>query len=220
MNFAENRTNCPSQPLKIYMSPSIQIRRVTGKDILSYVEDAAKLRIAVFREFPYLYDGSQSYEAEYLKTYAASEGSVFVLATSRNQVVGISTGMPLEAADADFRKPFEEAGLPFESIYYFGESVLLPEYRGQGIGRAFFEHRESQAQELGRSYTTFCAVQREKNHPLRPIGFRPLDPFWSRLGYTPLQGMTCSFGWKCVNTPDEVRHTLQFWGKGQLPNTF
>lgn len=202
------------------MSPLIQIRRVSGKDILPYIDDAARLRISVFREFPYLYDGSESYEANYLKSYADSETSVLVLATSRDQVVGISTGMPLEAADEEFRKPFVDSGAVVESVFYFGESVLLPEYRGQGIGRAFFDQREQHASDISRSYTTFCGVIRPKSHPLRPIGYRPLDPFWQRMGYEPIEGMTCSFGWKCVNTPDEVQHTLQFWGKGQLPKTF
>ncbi len=202
------------------MSPSIQIRRVSGKDILPYISDTAKLRITVFREFPYLYDGSESYEAEYLKSYASTESSVFVLALTRGKVVGVSTGMALEAADEDFRTPFTASGFALDSIFYFGESVLLPEYRGQGIGHAFFESREQHARELGRSFNTFCGVIRTKEHPLRPIGYRPLDPFWKRMGYRRLEGLTCSFGWKCVNTPEEVQHTLQFWGKGQLPKTF
>ena len=50
-------------------------------------------------------------------------------------VVGASTGLPMIAADEAFRAPFIAAGIDPARVFYFGESVLLPEYRGQGIGQ-------------------------------------------------------------------------------------
>ena len=38
-------------------------KRVTGSDIAPHVEDLARLRIEVFREFPYLYDGDATTSA-------------------------------------------------------------------------------------------------------------------------------------------------------------
>ena len=44
---------------------------------------------------------------------------------------------------------FVARGIEVARLFYFGESVLLPEYRGQGVGHAFFDHREAQARGVG-----------------------------------------------------------------------
>jgi len=97
----------------------LTIARVRGAAVLPYLEGVAELRIAVFREFPYLYDGDPAYEREYLRVYAASEKSVIVLALDDGRIVGASTGLPLAESDADFRRPFERAGYPVEEVFYF-----------------------------------------------------------------------------------------------------
>src|SRR5690242_19351414 len=51
-------------------SPAIRIERATGAAIEGYLDVLAALRIRVFREYPYLYDGSLAYEQEYLASYA------------------------------------------------------------------------------------------------------------------------------------------------------
>ena len=52
------------------------------RDPAPYLEDVAHLRIAVFREFPYLYDGDPGYEARYLQVVGA-----FARVLSRAEVV-------------------------------------------------------------------------------------------------------------------------------------
>ena len=39
---------------------------LTGADVRTVLDDVARLRISVFRDFPYLYDGSLDYERDYL----------------------------------------------------------------------------------------------------------------------------------------------------------
>ena len=80
------------------------------------------------------------------------------------------------------------AGLAAEDVFYCAESVLQERYRGQGVGHRFFDLREAHARALGFSWSVFCAVIRPQQHPLRPAGYRPLDPFWRRRGYAPLTG--------------------------------
>ena len=112
---------------------TVEIRAVTGIAVEPWLEELAALRIEVFRDFPYLYDGSLRYEREYLDRYAQSDRSVFVLALEFNRLVGAATALPLEDADEEFQAPFRDAGLPAEQVFYFGESVLQSPYRGQGI---------------------------------------------------------------------------------------
>ena len=58
---------------------TLTIERVVGAAIEPYLKDLAALRIQVFREFPYLYQGTLEYEARYLKSYANSERSLVVI---------------------------------------------------------------------------------------------------------------------------------------------
>ena len=51
-------------------------QRVIGAAIAPHVPDLARLRIEVFREFPYLYDGAEDYERKYLQTYINSPRSL------------------------------------------------------------------------------------------------------------------------------------------------
>ncbi len=190
----------------------MDIRTFSGGAIAPHLDDLARLRISVFRAFPYLYDGDTAYEAKYLATYAKSPESLFVLAFDGDRVVGASTGIPLTDETAAFQRPFLERGFALGDVFYFGESVLLPEYRGHGLGHRFFDEREAYARRLGRFTTTaFCAVVRDDDDPRRPEGFRPNDVFWTKRGYVRQPDMRCEIDWKEVGADAESHHALAFW---------
>lgn len=193
----------------------LKIQTFTGADVRPYLDVLADLRITVFREYPYLYDGGKyaDYEREYIETYARSGGACFVLAFDGDSVVGASTGIPMEEAEADFSKPFLEAGWNPREIFYYGESVLLSAYRGQGVGSVFMRERENVARAGGFAWMTFCAVDRPPDHPQRPSGYRPLDAFWERHGFRQRPEIKARFEWKEVGTENEVDHSLTFWTK-------
>lgn len=196
---------------------SLTLRRVSGSQALPWLDALAALRIRVFREFPYLYDGSLDYEKQYLAEYAESPDSVIVLALAGDSVVGCSTGLPLLDADAAFRQPFQQAGFCLDEVFYFGESVLDANWRGRGVGHSFFDAREAHAADLGFAVTTFCAVQRAEDHPLRPPSYRPLDPFWKNRGYRLRPDLVTRFGWKDVDQPAETDKPMQFWVRQLRP---
>jgi GNAT superfamily N-acetyltransferase len=197
--------------------PRIQIRRCTGaEEIRRHLDAVAALRIDVFRDWPYLYDGSIAYEREYLEAYVGSNDSVFVLAFEGDAVIGASTGLPLADDSVEFRAPFEARGLDAGKVFYLGESVLLPQYRGHGIGHAFFDHREAHARSLGRFDTTaFCAVDRDADDPRRPAQHRGNEAFWEKRGYTRQPDMTMTLRWNEIGDSEaghgEIEHALTFW---------
>ena len=71
--------------------------------------------------------------------------------------------MPLADEAPEFRKPFLDAGLAVDNYLYFGESIVLPEWRGVGLGKEFFARREEHARRLGLTATAFCAVDRPED---------------------------------------------------------
>lgn len=188
-----------------------EVRILSGAALDAALDDVARLRMAVFRSYPYLYDGDLEYERRYLQTYRDSRGAIVVGAFDGTRLVGASTGAPLEDHADDFAAAFAGQGLDLSDIFYCAESVLLPEYRGHGVGHAFFDRREAHGRALGRRYSCFCSVQRPDDHPLKPAGYAPLDRFWRARGYAPLQDAVASFRWKDIDRTDESDHRLQFW---------
>ncbi|MCB0476392.1 MAG: GNAT family N-acetyltransferase, partial [Flavobacteriaceae bacterium] len=186
----------------------IIVKPFVGKDIDKYRLELARLRIEVFREYPYLYDGTIAYEEEYLESVVQSEESLFVVAFDDGKVVGVSTGVPLLYEPFEVQKPWVEAGAELSEIYYFSESVLSKAYRGLGVGVKFFEEREKHARQLGYKVATFCGVIRSDNHPNKPEEYKSLDSFWRKRGYHKKPGYTCLMSWKDINEIDASEKQL------------
>jgi GNAT superfamily N-acetyltransferase len=188
-----------------------------GPALLPLLPALARLRIAVFREWPYLYEGDEAYERKYLRAYSDSPGAAVVVCRDAEEVVGAATCEPMTEGHAPVCQAFEAAGLDPREHCYFGESVLLPRHRGQGAGVRFFAEREAHARSLGLRRAAFCGVLRDPADPRRPAGYVPLDAFWRKRGYVPRPDLTVSFDWKEIGAAAETPHTLSFWLKDLQP---
>ena len=113
---------------------SLIVTSVTGDDIVAILPDLARLRMIVFRDWPYLYDGTLEYEEKYLATFAAAKGAVVITAYDGQDMVGASTAAPMIEHADEFGEPFKNAGYDLSKIFYCGESVLLKSHRGYGLG--------------------------------------------------------------------------------------
>lgn len=191
--------------------PAIRVESLTGDAARALFDDLARLRITVFRDYPYLYDGDLDYERRYLVPYAETAGGVVVAAFDGARVIGAATGLPLADEPAHVAAPFVAAGIDPAEVFYLGESVLLAEYRGRGLGHAFFDGREAQARRLGLKTCAFCGVVRPDDHPRRPAGWRPLDPFWTARGYTCRPDMETTFSWRDLGEDAETAKPMRFW---------
>lgn len=192
----------------------LKYHRLTGEEARQYADALAALRLKVFWDFPYLYEGSAEYEKKYLETYFKAKHSFVFLVEDLGKIVGATTGIWANEEEESFRQPFEDAGLNPETVFYFGESVLLPEYRGRGIGKKFFEERETYARSLPFiKYLSFCAVVRPDSHPMRPEGYSPLDSFWHSQGFEKVPGLVTTYEWKDRDDDKQTKKPMQYWKK-------
>jgi GNAT superfamily N-acetyltransferase len=176
----------------------LRIETYTGERLRPLLGDLARLRTVVFRDWPYLYDGDPRNEERHLATYMTTP----------------LAGVPLAAEPEPVRVPFLARGWDPARFFYFGESVLLPEWRGRGVGVEFFRQREAHARAVSDAdFSCFCAVQRPADHPARPADYVPLDGFWARRGYRFYHDLCCRMSWKEVGQAGPGEHTLCFWMK-------
>lgn len=191
----------------------VVVRRLSRQEAEAAFDELARLRIEVFRDFPYLYEGDLDYERRYLATYMQSPGAAVVGALDGDRLVGAATASPLADHFEEFAAPFAEKGLDPDEFFYFGESVLKAAYRGRGVGVRFFEEREKAARDAGFSRCVFSAVVRPTDHPARPRDYEPLDGFWTRRGYARIDGLSTGFSWRDVGEREETVKPMEFWTK-------
>lgn len=187
------------------------VRSLTGEDLERALPTLARLRIEVFAAFPYLYSGTEDYEQKYLRTFATARDAFIIAAEEDGQIVGCATGSAIDAHHGEFAAPLEDAGFDLASTFYFGESVLKPDFRGRGLGHAFFDAREAHAKERGYARACFCAVDRPADHPQRPADYSPLDSFWQKRGYRKLPDLVTEFAWPTVPGGPDLTHPMNYW---------
>jgi GNAT superfamily N-acetyltransferase len=191
---------------------NITFKVTTGSDVNEIIDDLAQLRITVFHDFPYLYEGSYAYEKEYLKIYSNSRKSFIFSVYDAGKMVGASTCIPLADETEEVQNPFREAFIDVDTVFYFGESILLPAYRGAGLGHRFFDEREAHAASFNTfSLTAFCAVERSEAHPAKPDAYRPNDVFWLKRGYTKNENLQALMEWPDLGEAESSTKKMIFW---------
>lgn len=195
------------------IAPPLRLETLSGDALRAALPGLSRLRLAVFAEWPYLYEGDAAHEARYVAAYAEDPQAAVVVAFDGDVPVGMATCQPMESAGGPVPGAFRARGLDPARFCYFGESVLLPAYRGRGAGVGFFAAREAHARRLGLSEAAFCAVVRNPNDPRRPAAYTPLDGFWRKRGYVPRPDLSCVFSWKEIGDDRETPHVLAFWLK-------
>jgi GNAT superfamily N-acetyltransferase len=193
----------------------MELISLQGEQIRPYLNDLAQLRIRIFYDFPYLYDGDAEYEEKYLKTYMMSPQSQVTLAVDNSSVVGATTCIPILDEVDELIEPLKKIEIDLSRTMYFGESILMDSYRGQGIGKKFFHVREQHAHKVFPDLhaTLFCSVQREPDHPLRPVDYAPLDDFWKSMGYVKHDQLLASLKWKDRDQSHSTPKQLTYWIK-------
>ena len=192
----------------------LTLKTCTGEEIGAVIPALAALRCHVFRSWPYLYDGDEAYERRYLRLYADSARAAVIVAADGDEIVGASTCLPMTDETDHVKAPFLAQGIDPARVFYFGESVLREDYRGHGVGVAFFAAREAHACAVSDcDFAAFASVIRPPGHPAGPAGYTGLDAFWTKRGYTRRGDLICHMTWKDLGDTDETEKPLVFWMK-------
>ncbi len=193
---------------------NIEYLVVKGAETHPFIEAVAEIRIQVFQEWPYLYYGSFKGEKEYLSIYERSSDTTWLLARVDGNLIGVVTGIPLAACPDEIQHPFTENQKPLEGLYYLGEIVVLPFYRGKGIGLELYQHFEKEVRTINEiTSIVHCSVVRDPNDIRKPLNYRSVDQFWKQQGYEILDEITAEFSYKEVDSEKKTPHTMVFQEK-------
>ena len=186
---------------------------LTSSNIESCLEPLAALRLEIFREYPYLYEGLREDELCYLKSYVAAPDACVILSQESGTIEGAVTGMPLIHEDAQMLSAFTENSLDVEGFYYVGELLLYQAFRNRGLGSKLLGQMEAHIRSLGKYCKLTCAtLERPDDNPARPLESTPITRFLAHSCFVMLPGVTTQFPWR---ETDGVKreHLMQFWVK-------
>lgn len=189
----------------------MEIFTLRGKEILPYLDRIAELRIHIYRDWPYLYEGDLETEKNYLKVYADSEASVLVLAIEGNQAVGIAMGLPTNESMEQIQRVFEKEQSSMENSFYLADIILAKEYRNKKIGLKLLQDFEKSVRDQNKyNEIVMCEILRDFDHPQRPAESRSLDSFWERLGYSIIPNWQISLNWLDIGEEEKMSHLMHF----------
>ncbi len=192
----------------------IHVRSFTSSGLKPYLHSMAKLRMEVFKDFPYFEEPDLERETTYLRHICAEKETIGVLIFDNTTLVGASLGYPLRAEEPAVHQPFLEHHLNIDTYFHFGDSVLLKQYRGRGIGHHFFDAREIHVSHYKKYlHTCFCVPDRPDPDPHQPKDFILLYDFWRKRGYVHHPELQCHLSWKQIDEAHPSPKQMSFWIK-------
>ncbi len=183
----------------------------SGAAIRDHVEELGHMRVAVFRDYPYLYDGRMEDERRHLSRYAESPDSLMVAMYDTEGLVGACTGVPLALEGGELARLFLEESL--EETYYIAEIVVRHGWRGQGLGTQLFSALLQAVDTDRYKRLCLCMVERAAGDPRRPADYKSPASLALRFGFVPDPSRTVQFHWKDVGEDAPTEKTMRVWVK-------
>ena len=172
-----------------------------GAQIEPYIRQIVDLHLAVFKELPYLYDGTVEEYWPVIKLYADSAEGIACLLFDGETLVGAATGAPLNAMPKAYQTPFQG---PIGEIFYLGEEVLLGGYRGQHYGAQLY-HQFVRAIPGSFKTIAFCRIEESADPPFNAV--------LRKHGFVEQKDKVVEFLWRNVGSKEEIPHKMVYWIK-------
>jgi hypothetical protein len=201
---------------------NIHFKQLSGYEGTPFIADIGQLIIDVYKEWPYLYEGTTEEQTQYIqKRYIEKPNSMIITAFEHKKLVGLGMGVPLSEAPDHYLAPFRCDNrcleFPLEDVFYVGELIVKPEYRQQRIAKEICQMMGNHILNSHRyQAVAFCTVNRPSDFHLahlKPENYFSPDSFWEELGFTKYENLTFTGVWRLVQESDESQHQMIYWVK-------
>src|SRR6267154_1949937 len=95
----------------------IHVRSFSGASLKTYLHSVAKLRLEVFKEYPFFEEPDLDREAQFLRKIFSNKDSIGVLIFDNTTLVGASLGYLLSLEEPSLQRPFKERNFDVESHF-------------------------------------------------------------------------------------------------------
>lgn len=198
-------------------SNEYQIKLFTGTETQQIIPFITQLWLTYFREYPYLYVGTEQEVHEYYSWFMHLKHTAIAVAYHNQTPVGFLTGTALIDQAEHFTDTitlFHHEGLNPADFFYCGEGIIVAEHRGNSLLRLLNTALEEYVKKMG--YSKLCFIyESHTDHPLKPLSSKELDTVWRHFGYVE-SSITTHFTWNTIQPDETVRnqeHALRFWIK-------
>ena len=194
---------------------TLSMRTYRGKSITPFLKDITDLCVTIYKEYPYLYEGTQEEYFPFIEHYAHSEHGIACLLFDNERLVGVAIGMPLNEMRDKYQAPFTNARPQenFREIFYLGEFLLVKDYRGRGLGKKIYLEFERSVTNMKK--ICFCKIDETDRKILETENYRPLDGFWEKFGFHKCEDVSVTVNWQNVGELEESPHQLVYWLKSK-----
>lgn len=193
---------------------NIRVETFIGSEITPYIDALAHLRITIFREYPYLYEGSLVYEKRYLSKFANSNQSLVIILFDGDRVVGALSAVPLSEEAEEVKAPFIAQGIDTSHYLYLSEVLFLKEYRGlKKFPLVYKQFCHYVDQNRWIKHIMLLTIDRKKDDPRMPAGYRSLDLLWERHGFRIEKTLSSEMSYREIGESKETPKPFLCWVK-------
>lgn len=191
---------------------SVKTELLVGDQILPYLEQISQLYINIYEEFPYLFQGDVEQQKVAIKEhYISKKTGIVCLLLIENQVVGAGLGCALIESSDKFKEPFIKQKYAIDNLFFWGELILEPVYRGKKLGKKLYQKMGEAIKQSGYSSVCFCTVERSDDHPSKPDTYKSLEPLWEKLGFKKDEKLTFTGRWQEIGKEEATDQPMVFW---------
>lgn len=163
----------------------INVVPFTDESLKEFILSIIDLRIEVFAEYPFLYEGDRKFEEKYLQKFNTMKDSIIAIAFDGDKIIGAGTGHPFTYERENFKELFKKHDRDPKDYYFIGEVLLQKPYRAQGLGKQIYAQIEAYVRKLGcYPHISLFTILRPDNHPKKPENYFSLISYWEKLGFT------------------------------------
>ncbi len=194
----------------------VRVELLKGDAVTPYIKDITELSLIIYKEYPYLYEGTEEEYRPFIEHYASSQNGIACLLFDNEKPVGVAIGMPMNEMREKYQQPLLNVNpkIDFDSLFYLGEFLLLQEYRGQGFGKEMYLELEQAVRKEGYfEKICFCKIEEFDQHPLKPNNYKPLDKFWKKFGFKQCENLNFTVFWRDVFENEDSPHQMIYYMK-------